>query len=732
MPDMVRTLTELEPVTQQVSEFGNRHPNSIALDSGDGRLSYCELIRRAERFAGHLAQIGVQPGNTVAICMERSFDWIVATLGILYAGAAYVPLDSAWPIARLRYAVKDSGATVLVARAALLDRLRVKVHGLDPCRDASAVASARDLVHRPIQLEDLAYVIYTSGSSGVPKGVEITHASLANLIRWHGDAFAVTPQDRVSHLLGLGFDAAVLEVWAHLCAGATLCLPNEGVQLSPNLIQKWMVNAGVTIGIVPAVLGSRLMAMEWPATSALRLLVTGGDALLSGPPAHLPFEVVNNYGPTECTVVTTWASLKPSDQGVPPIGLPISGARVYLLDEDGGPVPDGNEGEIYVGGAGVGRGYRNLPALTERVFLPDPFAGVPGARMYRTGDRARRRPDGQLEFRGRLDRQLKIRGHRVELDEIGSVLSQHPSIDFGTASTKKSERGEIQLIAHVLLKQNVRVPTVQELQKHLQRRLPDYMIPAIFVRLNALPISSNGKLDLTTLPQPAESNLLETRFAKAPGSQVEEELLNLVRTILDDNAVVADDNFFLAGGHSLLGMQLVVAVEKTFGVNLTLQELFEAPRVESLAALLEAKHSEKRLAAIWADLLGLTLVGLDDNFFDLGGGRDQVGALQRHIATDFGMHISVAHLTDWPTVRQQAALLHRHVHGNPGLPPGVLALQPNGALDSVFWVHYQTPNLARLVGNNQPLFAVELTEQDLESLGKSPTFERIAACSTLR
>jgi len=329
------------------------------------------------------------------------------------------------------------------------------------------------------------------------------------------------------------------------------------------------------------------MAMAWPATTALRLLVTGGDVLRQGPTAGLPFEVVNHYGPTECTVVSTWALLKPGADGAPSIGLPITGASVYLLNEYGEPVSDGAVGEIYVGGSVVGRGYRNLPDSTARSFLPDPFAGAPGARMYRTGDRGVRRPNGEIEFRGRLDRQTKIRGQRVELDEIGSVLAHHRSIDFATAVTIVSGEGENQLVAYVLPKKDESVPTAHELQKHLLRSLPNYMIPDIFVRLDALPLSLNGKLNLMMLAPPTDANLLGRTAAKAPATLIEEKLLAMVQKLLENDSVGAEDNFFLVGGHSLLGMQLVMRVRDALGVDLTLRQLFEAPTVERLALVIE-------------------------------------------------------------------------------------------------------------------------------------------------
>jgi len=725
---MQRLKLEDRPVPVQTSVVWENHPHTIALSYGDRQLSYDELNRKADRFAAYLAQLGVVSGGTVAICMERSFDWIVAALGIMRAGAAYVPLDTAWPDSRLRFAVHDSGATVVVGRTTLLDRLRVNARSVDPCRDAEAIAGTRAMLPKVIQPDSLAYVIYTSGSTGVPKGVEITHANLAHLVDWHRNAFIVKRGDRVSHLLGLGFDAAVLEIWPHLCAGATLCLADEAARSSPELMQQWMVRERVTVGIVPAVLGARLIAMTWPATTALRLLITGGDVLHHGPAAHLPFEVVNNYGPTECTVVSTWALLKPEAEGAPPIGLPISGARIYLLNEDGEQVADDQTGEIYIGGSGVGRGYRNLPDLTERSFLPDPFAAEPGARMYRTGDRGVRRGDGNIEFRGRLDRQAKIRGHRVELDEIGSVLDQHPSVAFAAAITKVTEAAENQLVAYVLPKTDVEVPSALELQKYLLRSLPDHMVPAIFVRLHAMPLSPNGKIDLNLLPGPTAANLLKQIDAKALASPVAERLLAVVRELLGRDTIALEDNFFLAGGHSLLGMQLLMRVRREFGVGLALRHLFETPTVGGLASSVELMLGREWLAGVWAELLGRDSIQPDDNFFSLGGKPELLVFVQQRIAAEFGRQISIDQLIENPTLRQQSELTRGSWEAQPVLPPGVLALQPKGTRNRIYWIHYLSPSLAKLMGDDQPFFAVRLLAEDFASLGERPTLESIAAC----
>ncbi len=581
-------------VLQQISESRAQFPEPIALSCGDQQLSYQNLYLRSEKLARYLKQLGVTPGSAVALCMERSIDWIVAALAIMRAGAAYVPLDATWPDSRLRFAVEDSGAVALVARTALLDRLAVRARGVDPSRDAAAIAAAlspseEDLPPEAVSPDSLAYMIYTSGSTGVPKGVEITHANLSHLVQWHREAFGVSRADRASHLASLGFDAAVWEIWPYLCAGATLCLANDEVRSSPQLMQQWMVRERITIGFVPTVHAGPLMTMEWPAATRLRYILTGGDKLHSFPGRQLPFNVVNNYGPAECTVVSTSAVLEPGSQGTPSIGRAIARASVYLLNERGEQVRDGEVGEIYIGGNGVGRGYRNLPDSTERNFLPDPFIKTPGARMYRSGDCGCRRADGEIEFRGRIDRQAKVRGQRVELDEIGSILMQYPGIDFAAATLNSSGAGEAQLMAHVLFSADHPVADTQGLQQHLVRSLPEYMVPSVFVRLDSLPLSSNGKIDLSTLPPPSDANRLKSGPRKEPATLVEEKLLAMVKELLDNPDVSVEDNFFLAGGHSLLGMQLVIRLRNAFGLDLTLRQLFEGPTVERLAVLIENK-----------------------------------------------------------------------------------------------------------------------------------------------
>ena len=724
---MQRLRTDASLIPEQICGPSNLRSESIALSQNGRDLTYGKLNQESTSFASYLAACGVEPGGTVAICLDRSLEGIIAALATMRAAAAYVPLDPSWPESRLRYAIEDSGASVLVSTAPLLEKLGLDICGIDPYRDADAIAESYCPISRTVTPESLAYVIYTSGSTGGPKGVEITHANLAHLASWHRDTFRISARDRVSHFAGLGFDAGVWEIWPNLSAGATLVLPDDTVRWSPELMQQWLIRERVTVSFVPTVHAERLIAMPWPPKTVLRCLLTGGDTLQKSPPKPLPFDVVNNYGLTECSVVSTSGVIYPGSDQRPSIGRPIGETCIYLLDELGMPVPDGAAGEIYIGGPGVGRGYRNLAESTARSFLPDPFSESPGARMFRTGDCARRMPNGELRFLGRLDRQVKIRGQRVELDEIGAALSCHPCAEFATAITRPVNGGT-QLVACVLLRKGLPEPTSNELRAHLLQTLPDYMIPSAFLRLETMPLSANGKLDLKELAGTTELPSHEATAAKPLLSPIAAKVLALVRELLENNQVTADENFFLAGGHSLLAMQLLIRIEDAFGVKLAVHQLFEAPTVGDLAILIGRVLDESRLAQIWKHLLRLPEVGLDDDFYQVGGNPKLAVALRERIASEFGYAITIHEIKSNPTIRRQAELTQGHAINPSPFPPGVLALRPSGSRNRIFWMHYLNTNLARVIGDDQPFFSVTLTADDVASLGENATLKSIAAC----
>nr|WP_255500667.1 non-ribosomal peptide synthetase [Caulobacter sp. 17J80-11] len=574
-------------VPQRVAAFSRQEPDTPALESDAGRMSYGELIRAADRLAAYLRRLGAGPDVPIGLCLPRSFERVVAALAVWRAGAAFVALDPAWPKDRLRALLDDAGAPVVVAQPYVADQLagpgRASVV-LE--RDAAAIDACPPFEAAPPKADDLAYLVYTSGSTGAAKGVEITHGALLNLVLWHKAAFGTGPNDRASHVAGLGFDAAVWELWPALAAGATVVLADDDVRTSPQALGDWLVRRQITTAFVPTTLAEPLLAHPWPADTALRFLLTGADTLHSYPPADLPFAVVNNYGPTECTVVATSGVIAPDADGavLPPIGRPIAETQIHLLDSDGQPVADGGVGEIFIGGTGVGRGYRNRPELTAERFVPDPFSDRPGARLYRTGDLGRRRPDGQIEFHGRIDDQVKIRGHRVEPDEVAAALNRHPAV-AASAVVARETGCQRSLAAYVVPAQAPPDPTA--LREFLAALLPDYMLPGSFTSLSALPLTANGKLDKAALPEPGYGDLAGLAPSREPQTPTEARLAEIVAAVLGLERVGIDDNFFLLGGHSLLATQVVMRAREAFGVEVTLRHLFEAKTVTRLAEAVE-------------------------------------------------------------------------------------------------------------------------------------------------
>ncbi|MBE7158225.1 MAG: AMP-binding protein, partial [Rhodospirillales bacterium] len=641
----------------------------------------------------------------------------------------YVPVDPVWPALRLGYVLEDCSAAALVAPAAMLQRLEFAGEKIDPAFATAGVAvEGMYEAPRTVEPESLAYLIYTSGSTGSPKGVEITHANLSHLISWHVEAFKVSEVDRASHLAGLGFDAAVWEIWPTLAAGATLCLPDsEEIRWSPELIHRWLLREQVTIGFVPTVHAGPLMKMSWPDSTRLRSLLTGGDVLPSGPATELPFAVFNQYGPSECTVVTTSAMLSAGMEMTPPIGRPIAGAAVYLLDHEGRQVSKGQVGEMYIGGDGVGRSYRNQPHDPPACFLPDPYSKRAGARMYRSGDLAAWREDGQLEFRGRRDRQVKLNGQRLELDEIGSVLSRHPAIAFAAVTLKTNQEGKPQLVAYVLMAAGHGRLTEGTLQTYLAERLPWFMVPSVFLQLDRIPLGTNGKLELSTLPEPETATRLERMPPKERLRPTAAKVLRIVQTVLHRENFAVDDNFFLAGGHSLLGMQLTIQLRKEFGVGVALRHLFHMATVEKLAVFIETKVIEERLTRVWQRLLNVETVPSDANFLQLGGGESVLPKLQRKLMEEFGQHIPLAELRRASSFREQSEIL-QGPRGHTGPPPaGVSFLQPDGERDGLFWASYPGETLVKALGKAQPSIFLSLTDEDMKRLDPAPSLEDFAA-----
>ena len=582
---------QFSSVPQWVAAQAVAAPNAIALTHGKLSLTYKELDQRADRLANRLLELGVGPDVIVGLYLNRSLAMIVAALAVLKAGGAYLPLDPNYPAERLAFLLADARATVLVTGKCMLGTLPVcpeHVVVLDPQGEFAGAQTSEPVIPKAKAM-DLAYVIYTSGSTGKPKGVEVPHASLLNLVSWHQHAFKVTPADRASQLSALGFDAAVWELWPYLAAGASVHLPDGVTTDQPEAIRDWLVAQDITITFLPTPLAERLITLEWPAKIGLRTMLTGADVLHHYPPRKLRFQLVNNYGPTECTVVATSGTVLPTEHPdrLPTIGRPIDHVRIHILNESMQEVPKGEIGEIYIGGAGLARGYRNRPDLTAERFVLNPFSSAPDARLYRTGDLARYLPDGQIAFLGRIDEQIKIRGFRIEPAEIVKVLDEHPAVQSSIVVAREIAPGDKRLIAYFVPAAKAQ-PTHTEMRNFLSAHLPDYMVPPTFVRLEALPLNTSGKVDRSALPAPDTENTLRDNVFISPRNPVEERLAAILAPLLGLDKVSMEDNFFLLGGHSLLGTQLIARVRDAFGIELTLRTLFDAPTVSKLAAQIEA------------------------------------------------------------------------------------------------------------------------------------------------
>ncbi len=578
-----------------------RTPNALAVASPEGRLSYQELNQRANQVARYLRRQGVGPEVLVGLCLSRSFDMIVGLLGVLKAGGVYVPLDPNYPAERLSFMIKDSQALLVVTQQQFAEQTAQP--GLPPVvyidTDWSTISQEETQnLESKITGKNGVYVIYTSGSTGQPKGVQILHESLLNLVFWHQQAFEVTAADRATQIASPAFDATGWELWPYLTLGASVHLPDEDIRVSPLSLRNWLLKNQITISFLPTLLAESIITLDWPTTTSLRILLTGADKLQHYPPATLPFALINNYGPTEATVVATSGRVMPDHhtQSAPSIGRPISNTQVFLLNEQLRQVPPGATGELYIGGAGLAKGYLNRPELTAEKFVAHPFSQEPGARIYKTGDLARYLPDGQLLFLGRSDDQIKLRGFRIEPDEITTLINKHPSIQSSVVVAREETAGEKRLVAYLVLngeEQNL----LDELHDILREALPEYMIPSAFVMLDALPITPNGKVDRRALPAPDETNTLHEQSLALPSTLIEERMSDIVKSLLNLKHVGVDENFFLLGGHSLLGTQLITRIAETFDVKLSLRTLFNAPTIQDLSDEIEQVLAAKQFPA---------------------------------------------------------------------------------------------------------------------------------------
>ncbi|HYO16411.1 MAG TPA: amino acid adenylation domain-containing protein, partial [Thermoanaerobaculia bacterium] len=571
-----------------IAQVAVRQPDEPAVLVETGCLTYGELERRAERVARRLSALSVGPEDRVGVCFERSPDMVVALLGVLKAGAAYLPLDPSYPESRLRFMLADSGTRVALtdqARNWLAEAPGLRTIRLDGSADVEPGSAGR-VPTRPLP-GNLAYVIYTSGSTGQPKGVMISHRNVCNRLLYAAETGQVGAGDRVLQKASISFDLSILEIFAPLVAGGATVLARPGGQLDTAYLADFIAEQRVTHAFfTPSLLQSLLAEPGISRCTSLRAVSSSAEAISVDLQRRfadtLQARLFNRYGPTETSIsVASWTCEPDSRERSVPIGRPMAGARLHVLDRKLAPVPVGVAGELYIAGVCLGRGYLGRGDLTAESFLPNPLAEAEGERLYRTGDLARYRADGNLEFLGRIDHQVKIRGLRIELGEIEAVLEQHPGVHEALVLAREDSAGEKRLAAYWVAEPGA-APEERELPAYLAERLPAYMVPASFVRLSAFPLSPNGKIDRTALPDPRDEMRLE-RGSEAAGTPEEEVVSGIWCDLLGRDRVGLDDSFFALGGHSLLATQAIARLRQAFQVDLPLRDIFEAPTVRGLA-----------------------------------------------------------------------------------------------------------------------------------------------------
>jgi amino acid adenylation domain-containing protein len=612
-------------------------PDAVAVVFKGQQLSYRELNARANQVARYLRRLGVGPDVLVGICMERSLEMVIGLLAILKAGGAYVPLDPTYPQERLAFLLGETRVPVLLSQrstCAAIPETSATIVLLDAA-EAQIAGESSDNLPPQSSADNLAYVIYTSGSTGIPKGVCVPNRGIVRLVRGV-DYVDLGPQEVFLQLAPLSFDAATFEIWGCLLNGGRLVVFPPGLPsmkvLAGALRAHRITTLWLTAGLFHAMVDSELESLQ-----AVRQLLAGGDVLsvphvrkvLHGCPA---VTLINGYGPTENTTFSCCYPLRnPTRVGLSvPIGRPIANTQAYVLDRYRQPVPIGVPGELYVGGDGLARGYLHRPDLTAERFVSNPFREA--ARLYKTGDRVRWQTDGNLELLGRLDQQVKMRGFRIELGEVESVLRQHPQVRETVALVREDMPGEKRLVAY-LTPQNGKLPLSSDLRSYLQRKLPDYMVPSVFMRLETLPLTPNGKVDRRALPAPQAGGPGSEQAYAAPRTPREELLARIWATVLGMERVGIHDSFFDLGGHSLLAVRLFAALEKQSGRSLPLASLFRAPTIAKLADLLDTESE----APDWSPIVAIQPTGEAPPLFCIpGAGGNVLGfeRLARHLGPD--------------------------------------------------------------------------------------------------
>ena len=603
--DTGASLAENPHVCRLFERWAARAPERAAVIGPGGQLSYAELNRRANKVARHLRALGASAGTLVAVCVERTTEMAVAVLGVLKTGAAYVPLDPAYPKDRVAYMLDDTRAPLLLTQSHLLGGLPAHA-ARAVCLDADwpLISEQPDDDPGPYPTQSLAYVIYTSGSTGEPRGAMITHDNLGHYAQAIGEALGLTPDDRYLHTASVGFSSSVRQLLVPLAHGAAVAVATSEEKIDPVALFELVKRERATIiDLVPSHWRACTHALRHLEAARrddllendLRLVLSASEPLTPDVARawreefRHPARLVNMFGQTETTgIVTAYpveAGLDSRAKGVP-VGRPLARTRIYLLDKRLRPAPFGAEGEMYIGGDGLGLGYLNRPGLTAERFVPDPFSTQPGRRLYRTGDAARYLPGGEIEFRNRIDYQVKVRGFRVELGEVEAALASHVNISEAVVVAHEEPGGETRLVAYVVPEQ-LPAPSADGLHSFLMEKLPGYMIPSAFVALEQLPLTPNGKIDRAALPAAGQASAACKADFVAPRTPVEQTLAEIWAEVLGLERVGVNDHFFRLGGHSLLATVLVSRVRDAFKIDLPVVSLFKAPTVSGLAGVIE-------------------------------------------------------------------------------------------------------------------------------------------------
>jgi amino acid adenylation domain-containing protein len=595
-----------------------KSPQLPAVTFENKTLTYAELNQRANQLANHLRKLGVGPDVLVGVFMERSIEMVVGLVAILKAGAAYVPIDPEYPQDRVAFMIRDADCPVLLIHAGVKEKLpRCECKVIDLADDWNLIArESSDNLPPVASSENLAYMIYTSGSTGMPKGAMNSHRGICNRLLWMQSEYRMAESDVVLQKTPFSFDVSVWEFFWPLIVGARLVVAKPGGHRDAGYLVDTFQQHAVTIThFVPSMLAAFLAEPRAKQCRSLRHVICSGEALSLNLQNEffklLPAKLHNLYGPTEAAVdVTYWNCRPDTGLNIVPIGKPVANTQIYILDEKRQPVPIGVPGELFIAGVQVGRGYRNRPELTAEKFVPAPFSANPEGKAYRTGDSCRWLPDGNVEYLGRLDFQVKLHGLRIELGEIETVLGRHPCVQQSVVVAREIDPGNKALVAYIEPRPGAKLE-ISELRNHLKRDLPEYMVPSAFVLLENLPLSPNGKIDRKALPNPEANRLQSKKEFVAPGDRIEQSLAEIWSRILKVDGIGVQDNFFELGGHSLLAVRIVVEIEKIYKHRLPLATFLQAPTVAALAEILR-QHTAARA---WSSLVPIRTGGSKSPLF---------------------------------------------------------------------------------------------------------------------